>query len=383
MRSRPPDDAVSDPNPAGNETSLRWYLESWVEGGKRVRRVPIRPLPFRIGRRPGLDLTLHSDSVSKEHAEIYLDLDTLRIRDLGSTNGTFVNRGLITDEELRQGDIVHFADFEFRVGLQEVPSSEAQPDQPRTVSLGKGNLTQQFVQGTRELGELLRGSSVTVSLQPVVTLPDGEIMGYEVLGRGRHPGLSASPAELFRIAGTMGASAELSRLFRKIGVELVAQRTDIPLLFLNTHEAELGEPGLIESMAELVAFVPHMKLALEIHERSLADLDSIRALRAGLSEIDVGLAYDDFGVGQARLIELGEVPPDFLKFDRRFVQGIDHAPSSKQRMLTSLVGVARDLMVKTVAEGIETAAEAEVCVNLGFSHAQGFYFGPPAPAERP
>ena len=383
MRSRPPDDAVSDSIGSGTETSLRWFLESWVERGKQVRRVPVLPLPFRIGRRPGSDLTLPSESVSKDHAEIYLDGDRLRIRDLGSTNGTFVNRDLVTDSELRQGDILHIVDFEFRVGLQEVAGPEAETDEPTTKRHPR-QLTQQFVQGTRELGELLRDEAVTVVLQPVVKLPGGEIVGYEVLGRGQHQGLSTSPTDLFRIAATMGAAASLSRLFRKRAVELVANRTDIPLLFLNAHASELAEPGLIDSVAELVKRVPHMKLALEIHEEALADIERIRSLRAALCEIGVGLAYDDFGIGEARLIELGEVPPDFLKFDRSFVHGIDQAPASKLHLLTSLVKVARDkLQVKTVAEGIETGAEADVCTRLGFTHAQGFYFGPPAPAERP
>jgi EAL domain-containing protein (putative c-di-GMP-specific phosphodiesterase class I) len=384
MRSRPPDDAVSDPSrPVGNETSQRWFLESWAAGGKGMRRVPIRPIPFRIGRRQGLDLTLPSDSVSKEHAEIYLDIDTLRVRDLGSTNGTFVNLGLVTDSELQQGDILHFADFEFRVAVEQVASSAAEGNDLSTVSLKAGNLSQQFVQGTRELSELLRGASVTVALQPIVTLSDGTIMGYEVLGRGRHPGLSSSPLDLFRIAKTMGASAELSRLFRRRAVEVLAHRTDIPVLFVNAHESELPEPGLVESMAELAAAVPRTKLVLEIHEDALRDLEVIRSLHAALGDIGAGLAYDDFGIGEARLLELGEVPPDFLKFDREFIHAIDHAKASKQRVLTSLVEVARDLEVKTVAEGIETGAEAEVCVRLGFTHAQGFYFGPPAPAERP
>ena len=70
----------------------------------------------------------------------------------------------------------------------------------------------------------------------------------------------------------------------------------------------------------------------------------------------MGIAYDDFGAGQARLLELAEVPPHYLKFDMSFVRGIDTAPASRQRLLTSLVSVARDLLVYTVAEGVETAA---------------------------
>jgi EAL domain-containing protein (putative c-di-GMP-specific phosphodiesterase class I) len=100
-------------------------------------------------------------------------------------------------------------------------------------------------------------------------------------------------------------------------------------------------------------------------------------LQKRLKELHVGLAYDDFGAGQARLIELAEVPPNFLKFDRRFVNAIDRAALSKRRLLASLVAAARELGVETIAEGVETAAEAEVCLRAGFSHAQGFFFGAP------
>ena len=121
---------------------------------------------------------------------------------------------------------------------------------------------------------------------------------------------------------------------------------------------------------------------LEIHESALAQPDLISWLRGRLVEIDVGLAYDDFGAGQARLFELAEAPPDYLKFDRRFVTGLDHAPASRQRLVPSLVAAARELKVKTVAEGVETAEEAEACVRAGFTLAQGYHFGRPAPIEK-
>jgi EAL domain-containing protein (putative c-di-GMP-specific phosphodiesterase class I) len=104
-------------------------------------------------------------------------------------------------------------------------------------------------------------------------------------------------------------------------------------------------------------------------------------LRTQLRRAGVGLAYEDFGAGHARLLELALVPPDFLKFDMRFVRGIDAAPPSRQRLLASLVSVARDLLVYTVAEGVETPEEADVCMRLGFTHAQGYHYGRPRPVE--
>ena len=76
-----------------------------------------------------------------------------------------------------------------------------------------------------------------------------------------------------------------------------------------------------------------------------------------------------------------EIAPDFIKSDMSLVRGIDSAPLSRRRLLTSLVSVARDLLVYTVAEGVETAEEADICMRIGFTHAQGFYFGRPRPVD--
>jgi EAL domain-containing protein (putative c-di-GMP-specific phosphodiesterase class I) len=359
----------------------RWVLESRAETGTQLRRVPIHPLPFRIGRRPGLDLTLPSLAVSKTHAEIYEVGDLLRLRDLGSTNGTFLNHELITDGAVSEGDILHFADFEFRLGRQEPGGKAAPIRSDTTITMHRGDLSRQFAAGTRELTELIRESAVTVAFQAIVEIPSGAVAAYEALGRGRHPRLPESPSELFRIAESLGAEGELSRLFRRRAVELVGHRPRLPTLFLNTHPSELRQPGLVESLEELRSLAPHLDLALEIHESALAAPAVIGALRERLAEMNVGLAYDDFGAGQARLLELAEAPPHYLKFDRRFVTGIDQAPLSRRRLLTSLVTVARELLVKTVAEGIETAAEYEVCASVGFTHGQGYYLSRPVPVE--
>ena len=348
------------------------------------RRIPLHPLPFRIGRRPGLELVLEAESISKVHAEIYADGDELRVRDLQSTNGTFVNGQGIEDGPIREGDAVHFADLEFTVGAPVVESSDAptRSDLATTVSLRRRPLGPRTPAGAREMQELLRDGAVTIAFQPIVRIPGGAAAAYEALGRGQHPGLPHSPLDLFRIAETLGAEAELSRLFRKKAVELVRERSDFPTLFLNTHPAELALPGLLESLEELRDLAPHQDLALEIHESVLTRPSSLAELRRQLSESNIGLAYDDFGAGESRLLELAEAPPHYLKFDRRFVAGIDQPDlRNRRQLLVSLVAVARDLRVKAIAEGIETGAEATVCEEIGFGLAQGYHFGRPGPVD--
>ena len=357
-----------------------WVLERRVGEEGALQRTPVQPLPFRVGRSAGVQLVLQSAHVSKAHAEIYTDGLTLRVRDLGSRNGTFLNREPIEDAPLHQGDVLHFGDYEFRVARDRAEKDEQDDDGTlvRTQPLSRN-----FVAGAALMRTLIDEGRVTMFFQPIVTLPTGRVAAYEALGRGRMEGLPESPVELFDLAAALGpeAQAELSQLFRRKAVELVRDQTEPPLLFLNTHPVELERPGLLESLEELRTIAPQVDLVLEIHESALAQTEFITWLRGRLLEINVGLAYDDFGAGQARLFELAEAPPHYLKFDRRFVTGLDHAPTSRQRLVASLVAAARELLVKTVAEGVETEDEAAACVRAGFSLAQGYHFGRPGPVE--
>ena len=383
MRLDPPDaDALRsrfEARAAAGATGS-WVLESRLGEDGSLQRTPLQPLPFRIGRAPGLRLVLPSSHVSKLHTEIYSAGPSLRVRDLGSRNGTFLNRERVADSPLHEGDVLHIGDYEFRVA-RDVPEPVDYGDEGTLVQTAP--LSCHFVTGACRVRELIDQAAVTMLFQPIVTLPSARPVAYEALGRGRLEGLPESPVELFDLAGALGpdAQAELSRLFRRKAVELVRDRPETPVLFLNTHPVELELPGLLESLEELRTFAPQVDLVLEIHESALAQTDFISSLRNRLMEINVALAYDDFGAGQARLFELAEAPPHYLKFDRRFVTGLDRAPTSRQRLVASLVAASRELLVKTVAEGVETELEAAACMRAGFSHAQGYHFGRPGPAE--
>jgi EAL domain-containing protein (putative c-di-GMP-specific phosphodiesterase class I) len=372
-------DWLPDSRAAAGASGL-WMLESREGDEGSLLRTPIRTLPFRIGRSPGHSLVLPSGHVSKAHAEIYTDGLILRVRDLGSRNGTFVNRQAIWDSALREGDILHIGDFEFRLARGAPDGGEAENREVTLVC--SAPLSRHFASGAL-MRRLIDDAAVTVVFQPIVHLDSSRVAAYEALGRGRSPGLPENPVELFDLASTLGPDAqiELSRLFRRKAVELARKQREPYLLFLNTHPAELEQRGLVESLEELRAQAPDLDLVLEIHESALAQTDFITWLRGRLMEINVGLAFDDFGAGQARLFELAEAPPHYLKFDRRFVTGLDRAPASRRRLVASLAAAARELLVQTVAEGVETPEEAAACVAAGFSLAQGLHFGKPAPLE--
>jgi EAL domain-containing protein (putative c-di-GMP-specific phosphodiesterase class I) len=120
-------------------------------------------------------------------------------------------------------------------------------------------------------------------------------------------------------------------------------------------------------------------MVLEVHEEAVADSLSMHKLRDQLAALGIGLAYDDFGAGQARLQELVEVPPHFLKLHMSLIRGIDQ-DVTRQELIQALNPVITKLGVQVIAEGIETEQEAGVCLGLGCHLGQGFLFGRPQPA---
>jgi EAL domain-containing protein (putative c-di-GMP-specific phosphodiesterase class I) len=355
-------------------------MEGFTEENSPVRRIPLYPLPFRVGRKSGLSLTINLSNVSRVHAELYFENAQLIVRDLDSRNGTFVNRVRINGTcPLRHGDIIHFGHAEFRVGCEEM----GQPSEFGETCEFHGTLPAQFVTGTQEFLEMMRTENVLPVYQALVRLEDRyPLFGYELLGRGYLDGALTSPYELFKIAAGIGFEDQLSRLLRSKGLQAATKFHGRPNLFLNIHPVEMRSPkALISSLAEFRRRYPNTPMTAEISESLVTSPASMREFSNELKNLQIELAYDDFGAGQARLTELAEAPPNYLKFDRGLIAGIDTAPPSKVQLVKTLLRYAQDLGVITLAEGVETEGEANVCADLGFKLGQGYYYGRPAAIE--
>lgn len=353
-------------------TNVAWLLSGQLQEDDAVRTIRINSSPFTVGRRNGTSLTIDNPSVSGSHAELLLDDGNLIVRDLGSTNGTFVNGMRITSPvKVKHGDLVQFAQIVFRAGIQ------TDMRDSRTVQDDAADRALALIQ----FDKLMTERAVTPHFQPIVDMTTKQSIGYELLGRSRLFGLT-SPQAMFSAAAVLDLEAELSRILRYEGIRSATPLGVEPLLFVNTHPAEMAEPGLLEfSLRELRELAPNGRIVLEIHEAAVTQVSQMRELCAALKDMDIGLAYDDFGAGQARLVELVEVPPDFLKFDINLVRNIQSATVDRQKMLGSLVQMVRDLGIAALAEGIEQADEHDVCLELGFDYAQGYLYGKPALAK--
>lgn len=357
------------------------YLEHYADPTSGLKHVIVDVLPFRIGRAKENNLTITEDSVSREHVEVTRENDRMFVRDLGSRNGTFVNGKRIEHSPIMHGDILHVGKKEFRFGCEtSLPTEAMLSDRTRQSTL---SLPKSMIRSALFLEDMLRRRSVSTHFQPIVDMTrDNEVIGYEALGRGAYPELNANPMQLFQIAGKIGHSIHLSRVFRWMAVQQAAEFLDAPMLiFLNTHPTEMQDPELTDVIKDLAANLkPGHELVLEVHEGSVAELKTIRELKEQLKKIGVRFAYDDFGAGQARLIELVEAPPDYVKLDMSLIRDI-HLAEHRQELVAALCRVAKEQHIQVLAEGIETAYEAETCKRLGCTLAQGYYFGKPLPAE--
>jgi EAL domain-containing protein (putative c-di-GMP-specific phosphodiesterase class I) len=332
----------------------------------------LRSLPAQVGRHPGLQIRVIHPTVSLVHAELRRKNDGLEVVDLSSRNGTFVNGKRVTGAELIQdGDLLQFGAAAFRLQHQ----SQMQDSLNATCqSEDIGDLALALAQFEKLISE----ASVVPVYQPIVNAASAEIYAYEALARSRLFGLD-KPALMFQAAEYFHMEAELSRLLRR--EELVtSSAVEQPHLFLNTHPAELTDlKRLILSIREIRAARPKQPLTLEVHEAAAADLNTMKMLRLVLEDLGIKLAYDDFGAGQARLNELVEARPHYVKFDRKLIMGLDRADASRRQMVESLVAMCRQLGIVTLAEGVETAAEADACRLVNFELMQGYHFGRPAP----
>lgn len=353
-----------------------WVLEGYLEGNPNLVITPITAFPFRVGRKARGGLRLPSSGVSQVHAELDHDGERLWVRDLNSTNGTYVNRRRVTGQApVKDGDVLHFATTEFVLRLMRDDT-----DGEHTVHRTMDDLPQRMG-GHEQFTRLLNERLVKVHFQPIVDLRSGRrVLGWEALGRGAMDELPDSPVELLDRAALVGRAQDVSELMRARAVEQARAFGPRPTLFLNCHPSELGSDRLVESMAELHALEPQAQLVLEIHEKAVGDVQLLRALTASLAVLGIHTAFDDFGAGQARLIELVDATPAYVKFDKAWTRGMEDPGSRQHKMLRTLVQMVGDFGISSVCEGVETDQQEAACMDLGFHLGQGFLFGRPQPA---
>ena len=246
-----------------------------------------------------------------------------------------------------------------------------------------------------DLEQAIRNGQLTLHYQPEIELATRRIIGFEALVRWQHPERGMiMPGEFIPLAeetdlilplgdwGLTEACRQIDAWHDLTREQAPEQPVDLRVS-VNLSAKQFGRPGLVDRVADILslASVSASDLRLEVTESSLmSHEDTAQETMHGLQELGVGLHMDDFGTGYSSLNHLHRYPFDTLKIDRSFVQGIGSEKNSAE-IVRTILDLAHSLDMEVVAEGIETAEQADQLQSLGCRLGQGYYFARPMAPE--
>ncbi len=241
-----------------------------------------------------------------------------------------------------------------------------------------------------ELRLAIEREELTLYFQPIVALDTGLTVATEALVRWEHPrrGLVA-PAEFVPLAEETGLILSLGQWVLEEACQQAraweVDHASAIAVHVNLSAVELRDRGLTDRVRDTLerTGLDPRRLVFEITETLLLDdADSVRATLAELRALGVRFALDDFGTGYSSLSYLHTLPLDMLKVAKSFVDGLGRGgrEASFVRMIIELAGT---LGMSVIAEGIETAEQANALAALRCEYGQGFHLGRPSPARQP
>jgi diguanylate cyclase (GGDEF)-like protein/PAS domain S-box-containing protein len=226
--------------------------------------------------------------------------------------------------------------------------------------------------------------ALSLYLQPVIDLHTRQWAGFEALVRWPVGGETWSPAQFLPVAEESGLIVPMGAwVLRESLRQLAGWRDDSLGMAVNVSALQLIGTDFFDVTMEALAAsgVAPNRLTLEITEQAaIQDLGRTASRLESLRSEGVHVAIDDFGTGFSSLQYLSRLPVDILKIDRKFVWGLgQHAEDDV--LVRSMLGLAAELGLEVIAEGVETRRQAELLLEYGCRLAQGFLFSPPRPIE--
>ncbi|MCA0146962.1 EAL domain-containing protein [Blastococcus sp. LR1] len=277
----------------------------------------------------------------------------------GEVYGTFCAFGLTTDPEVSARDVL----------LMEILAEAA-----ALVVEPQFRLAQQHDAISDRLAPVLAAGGPTVVLQPIVNLCSGGRIGAEALSRFPAE-WDRTPDVVFDEAHRIGQGDRLELLALSRAAALLDQVSGY--VSMNVSPQTLVTP----ECTHLLAGLPLDRVLLELSEHDpVNDYPALTRVLAPLRERGMRLAIDDVGAGFSSLRHIVMAAPDVIKLDRSIVSGVDRDPILA-KLAQSMVEFTHSFGACVIAEGVETAEEHALLRSLGVDGGQGWFFGPPAPAN--
>jgi EAL domain-containing protein (putative c-di-GMP-specific phosphodiesterase class I) len=235
----------------------------------------------------------------------------------------------------------------------------------------------------------LENEELTLHYQPIVSVDTGAVQGFEALLRWQPSGLNSIPPSTFvPVAEQCGLIVPISVwVLKKACLEAASWRqrdlADPPLYvsinISSKHFSHSGFIGHVKDALEESAVDPQC-ITIELTESlAMNDVAATGQTMAQLRTLGVKLSIDDFGTGYSSLSYLRRFPVDTLKIDQSFVKTMD---AENYAIVKTIVGLARNLDLKVVAEGVETTDQHQLLAFAGCGSAQGYLFAEPMPSNR-
>ncbi len=237
------------------------------------------------------------------------------------------------------------------------------------------------------LDPTLATSGIEPWFQPIVAAGSRRIVGWEALVRWPQPdGEVLLPDRFLPLVAAGGRQQDLLDLLVRRSArflqDLAAHTGAAPALHLNLTPDDLRSSGTADRLVSVFgdAGLDLDQLVVELTEQDILELDDIvRDNLTVLTAAGAHVAVDDFGTGYSSLSHLLDLPSDHLKIDQRFIAGL-LADAQRRTLVRGVIGLAAGMGLRTTAEGVETAAQADALAALGCDELQGFLIAPAMPA---
>lgn len=341
--------------------------------------------PFVLGRGETCDFCVPSSRVSREHATLSLEEDRVVLKDLGSTNGTFLNgRRLQKQEKLTDGDIFALADlsFTFYDAGEKVPESRLVTQvfslEPDETASANDLEAVDLLLSARAANEMLMCGAIRLAYQPIMDSPSCSPIGFEVgpregFGeRGLHKNIKNSECSLFDRVSQMG---------RWLAIEQGLALWDAESIFVSLNSREAGSTSAIVGLERLAeAGLELSRVVVQIPDSCVSDSSSFTEFVTRLRELEMSWALENCQRGEAQLVSLGEFAPKYIKLPPGLSRDIDRA-EDRRRQISACIAGAKRIGAEVIATNVNQDVEMGTFLSLGIKLAQGNHFSPLQPLD--
>ncbi|WP_457644098.1 EAL domain-containing protein [Persephonella sp.] len=235
-----------------------------------------------------------------------------------------------------------------------------------------------------KIRKIIDENSILMYYQPIVDLKTGNIDSLEALFRLDNNGENLIlPKEIIPVAEETGLIVELGEKILNSVLNFSHKIPDRIKLSVNISSVQLNKPTFDRDFLNILkkADVSPERIVIELTETTIMDnvTENVSKLK-NLKDKGVQIAIDDFGTGYSSLNYLKILPVDFLKIDQSFVRGIE-ADINDEMIVKTIISMAKNMCLKTIAEGVETKEQLDFLQKNGCDYGQGYYFGKPLPEK--